>query len=163
MRKIRTMILLSIVCTLLLTGCNNSSKNNEEQLLKVYSFSGENEYISVSNGIIILENQEEICYGGDLKVMSDDFNDITKYSTTIYINGNKKDPLLSKNVNDQTGGTLNVNGKIGIISGDVFKENELNQLNEDLWLELKTINMDGKQKTYTLPLKTIEITEEVKK
>ena len=157
------MILSSIACTLLLTGCNNSSKNNEEQLLKVYSFSGENEYISVSNGIIILENQEEICYGGDLKVMSDDFNDITKYSTTIYINGNKKDPLLSKNVNDHTGGTLNVNGKIGIISGDVFKENELNQLNEGLWLELKTINMDGKQKMYTLPLKTIEITEEVKK
>lgn len=29
----------------LLAGCNTSSESNEEQPLKVYSFSGENEYI----------------------------------------------------------------------------------------------------------------------
>ena len=49
------------------------------------SFSGENEYISVSNGVIILDGKDEICYGGDLKVMSDDFANITTYSTTIYL------------------------------------------------------------------------------
>jgi len=31
------------------------------------SFSGENEYISVSNSVIILDGKNEICYGGDLK------------------------------------------------------------------------------------------------
>ena len=41
--------------------------------------SGENEYISVSNGVIILDGKDEICYGGDLKVMSDDFANITTY------------------------------------------------------------------------------------
>ena len=43
--------LLYTSCTVLLAGCNTSSESNEEQSLKVYSFSGENEYISVSNGV----------------------------------------------------------------------------------------------------------------
>lgn len=72
-----------LACAVLLAGCNTSTESNEEQSLKVYSFSGENEYISVSNGVIILDGKNEICYGGDLKVISDDFVDITTYSTTI--------------------------------------------------------------------------------
>lgn len=83
MKKIMTVMLSLLACTVLLAGCNTSSESNEEQSLKVYSFSGENEYISVSNGVIILDGKDEICYGGDLKVMSDDFADITTYSTTI--------------------------------------------------------------------------------
>lgn len=51
-----------LACTVLLAGCNTSSESNEEQSLKVYSFSGENEYISVSNGVIILDGKDEICY-----------------------------------------------------------------------------------------------------
>lgn len=83
MKKIMAATLSLLACAVLLAGCNISSENNEEQSLKVYSFSGENEYISVSNGVIILDGKDEICYGGDLKVTSDDFGDITTYSTTI--------------------------------------------------------------------------------
>lgn len=103
MKKIMAVMLLLLACTVLLAGCNTSSESNEEQSLKVYSFSGENEYISVSNGVIILDGKDEICYGGDLKVMSDDFANITTYSTTIYINGSEKETLLSNGVDDQTG------------------------------------------------------------
>ena len=95
MKKIMAVMLSLLACTVLLAGCNTSSESNEEQSLKVYSFSGENEYISVSNGVIILDGKDEICYGGDLKVMSDDFSDITTYSTTIYINGSEKEISLS--------------------------------------------------------------------
>lgn len=83
MKKIMAVVLWLLACTVLLAGCNTSSESNGEQPLKVYSFSGENKYISVSNGVIILDGKDEICYGGDLKVMSDDFSDITTYSTTI--------------------------------------------------------------------------------
>ena len=105
MKNIMAVMLSLLACTVLLTGCNTSSESNEEQSLKVYSFSGENEYISVSNGVIILDGKEEICYGGDLKVMSDDFSDITTYSTTVYINGSEKETLLSNGVDNQTDGT----------------------------------------------------------
>ena len=79
MKKIATIILSLLVCTVLFTGCGNSSKSSQVQSLKVYSFSGNSESISVSNGVIVLAGKDEICYGGNLKVMSDDFADITAY------------------------------------------------------------------------------------
>ena len=163
MKKIRAVMLSLLACTVLLAGCNTSSESNEEQSLKVYSFSGENEYISVSNGVIILDGKNEICYGGDLKVISDDFVDITTYSTTIYINGSEKEPLLSNSVDDQTGGTIDFSGNIGKISGDIFKNRDADKLTDNLWFELKTTNLSGEENTYQVQLKTTEITKEVKK
>ena len=163
MKKIMVATLSLLACAVLLAGCNTSTESNEEQSLKVYSFSGENEYISVSNGVIILDGKNEICYGGDLKVISDDFVDITTYSTTIYINGSEKETLLSNSVDDQTGGTIDVSGNIGKISGDIFKNRDADKLTDNLWFELKTTNLSGEENTYQVQLKTTEITKEVKK
>ena len=41
MKKIMAVMLSLLACTVLLAGCNTSSESNEEQSLKVYSFSGE--------------------------------------------------------------------------------------------------------------------------
>ena len=87
-------VLSLLACTVLLAGCNTSSESNEEQPLKVYSFSGENEHISVSNGVIILDGKDEICYGGDLKAMSDDFTDITTYSLVVRLYHSLEFPLF---------------------------------------------------------------------
>ena len=162
MKKIRAVMLSLLACTVLLAGCNTSPESNEEQPLKVYSFSGENEYISVSTGVIILDGKDEICYGGDLKVMSDDFSDITTYSTTIYINGSEKEILLSNGVDDQTGGTIDVSGNIGKISGDILGDSD-DKLTDNFWFELKTTNLSGEENTYQVQLETTEITKEVKK
>ena len=135
MKKIMAVMLSLLACTVLLAGCNTSSESNEEQSLKVYSFSGENEYISVSNGVIILDGKDEICYGGDLKVMSDDFANITTYSTTIYINGSEKETLLSNGVDDQTGETIDVSGNVGQISGDILRDSDADKLTDNLWFE----------------------------
>ena len=163
MKKIRAVMLSLLACTVLLAGCNTSPESNEEQPLKVYSFSGENEYISVSNGVIILDGKDEICYGGDLKVMSDDFSDITTYSTTIYINGSEKEILLSNGVDDQTGETIDVSGNVGQISGDILRDSDADKLTDNLWFELKTTNLSGEENTYQVQLETTEITKEVKK
>ena len=56
-----------VFCALLLAGCSISSQSRQGQPLAVYSFSGENEFISVSNGVIVLDAEEEICYGGNLE------------------------------------------------------------------------------------------------
>ena len=121
------------------------------------------EYISVSNGVIILDGKDEICYGGDLKVMSDDFANITTYSTTIYINGSEKETLLSNGVDDQTGETIDVSGNVGQISGDILRDSDADKLTDNLWFELKTTNLNGEESTYRVQLETTEITKEVKK
>lgn len=160
MKNIMKVVLSLLACTVLLAGCSASPKSNEEQSLKVYSFSGENEYICVSNGVIVLDGEDEICYGGDLKVLSSDFADITSYLTTIYINGSV---LLSNRVDDQTGGTIDVSGNIGKVSGDILKDSDADKLTDNLWLELKTTNLSGEENTYQVQLETTEITNEVKK
>ena len=94
--------------------------------------------------------------------MSDDFSDITTYSTTIYINGSEKEILLSNGADDQTGGTIDVSGNIGKISGDILRDSD-DKLTDNLWFELKTTNLSGEENTYQVQLKTTEITKEVKK
>ena len=148
MKKIATIILLLLVCTVLFTGCGNSSKSSQEQSLKVC------ESISVSNGVIVLSGKDEICYGGNLKVMSDDFADITAYSTTIYVDGEEDSILLSHAVADQTGGTIDVSGNIGKISGDVLRDGDADKLADNLWFELKTTSLSGEENTYQVQLET---------
>ena len=148
MKRIITIILLLLVCTVLFTGCGNSSKSSQEQSLKVC------ESISVSNGVIVLSGKDEICYGGNLKVMSDDFADITAYSTTIYVDGEEDSILLSHAVADQTGGTIDVSGNIGKISGDVLRDGDADKLADNLWFELKTTNLSGEENTYQVQLET---------
>ena len=92
---------------------------------------------------------------------SDDFGDITTYSTTIYINGSEKEILLSNGVDDQTGGTIDVSGNIGKISGDILGDSD-DKLTDNLWFELKTTNLNGEESTYRVQLETTEITKEVK-
>lgn len=163
MKRITAIILSLLVCTVHFTGCGDSSLSNQKQSLKVYSFFGENEFISVSNGVIVLDGKDEIFYGGDLKVISDDFADITAYSTTIYISGSEKEILLSNSVHDQTGGTIDVSGNIGKISGDLLREGDADKLADNLWLELKMTNLRGEENTYQVQLETTEITKEADK
>lgn len=56
MKKLATIIII----LLMLVGC----KETEKDQLRVYSFEGENENFTVSNGIIVLHNSEEIFDGG---------------------------------------------------------------------------------------------------
>lgn len=159
--KKMTMILLAFsVSALLFIGCGVSSESNQEQSLKVYSFSGENDFISVSNGVIVLDAKDEICHGGDLKVKSDEFADITTYSTTIYLNiGNEKEILMSNGVEDKIGETIGISGDMGQISGDIIVDSNIDKLADNLWFELKTIDLNGKENIYQLQLEMTEITK----
>lgn len=157
MKKIIVIMLSLLACTVLVTGCGDLSVNR--QSLKVYSFSGENEFISVSNGVILLDTKDEICYGGDLKVSPDEVSDIVSYITTIYINGSEKEVLMPNGIDNQTGGTIDVAGSLGKISGDIFKDGAADQIADNLWFELKTINSRGEENIYQIQLDTTEITK----
>lgn len=159
MIKSKVLVFLAILM-LALVGCEKV----EQEQLTVYSFSGENEQLSISNGIIVLNGTEEIFTGGDLKVTDDFFNNITSYSTTFYImSGDKKDVILSNNVVDTTGDTVNVSSDLGQISGDStirrIKIDDTSDLKNILYFELTTKDRDGKENVYQLQLSLSEITK----
>ena len=53
---------------------------------KVYSFSGSDDILTVMNGMIVLDEDEETFSGGMLKINSEEFFDgITSYTAKFYI------------------------------------------------------------------------------
>ena len=157
MIKSKVLVFMAILL-LTLAGCEKV----EQEQLTVYSFSGENEQLSISNGIIILNGTEETFSGGDLKVSDDFFDNITSYSTTFYImSGDKRDVILSNNVVDTTGDTVNVSSDLGQISGDSairrIQIDDTSDLKNILYFELTTKDREGKENVYQLQQPLTEI------
>ena len=154
MKIVVRVLLITVLYTCLLSSCG--LKPAEEPLV-VYSFSGENEMFSISNGVIVLNEGEEIFYGGNL---DGELSDIIAYSMTFYIQSGSDDiVLLSNSVTDMTGGTIGIAGETGKISGDVLKNAEEDDLQNNLYFELKTTNLDGEENTYQLQLTVTEVTK----
>lgn len=159
MIKTKTLVFMTIIM-IALTGCGKVG----QERLTVYSFSGENEQLTISNGIIVLNGTEEIFSGGDLKVTNDFFTDITSYSITFYtMSDSEKDVILSNSVVDMTEGTVNVSGDLGQVSGDSIisriKIDDTSDLNNILYFELTTKDKNGKESVYQLQLSLKEITK----
>ena len=153
MKKVFAILLTILSCSVLFSGCG--TKPVEEQVA-VYSFHGENEIFSISNGVIALTPAEEVFYGGNLE---GELPGVVSYSMTFYISSGDDDKtLLSNKVTDMTGGTISISGETGKVSGDILKETELNELQNNLYFELKTTNLEGEENTYSLQLTVTEVT-----
>ena len=155
----KRIISIAISCLLItaLVGCAGSAEYAESDGV-VYSISGSNELFEISNGLIILGEEEEVFDGGDLKILREDlFSDVTAYTCSYYtITNGERRTILSNSTVDMTGGTLNLNGDLGrasgkgILIGNKIKAAE--DLEQLLWFELITTDLSGKENTYQLPL-----------
>ena len=156
MKKIISIVISCLLITALV-GCAGSAEDAESGAV-VYSMSGSNDLFEISNGVIVLGEEEEVFDGGDLKVLQEDlFSDVTSYTCSFYVitNGEKR-PIISNSTVDMTGETLNVNGDLsrasgnGILIGNKIKSAE--DLQDVIWFELITTDLGGKENTYQLPL-----------
>ena len=116
MKRVFAILLTTLACSVLFSGCG--AKPAEEQVA-VYSFSGDNEVFSISNGVIVLAPTEEVFYGGNLE---GEMSGVVSYSMTFYIS-----------------------------SGN-------DELQSNLYFELKTTNLEGEENTYSLQLTVTEVT-----
>lgn len=128
-----------------------------------YSFSGSNEQLTVMNGEIIFDGEEELFHGGELTVSPEYIADVASWSTTFYtMKGDERRVILSNSVIDQTGGSLSVGGDLGRMSGDGIltgsKVEKAADLKDNLWLELKTMDLSGQEQVYQLQLTVVDIT-----
>lgn len=156
MKKIAILV-SALVCILGLIGCNNNQKE-----VSTYSFRGENDYFAITNCSIVLSDTEEVFDGGDLEItQSGIFEEIASYSTTFYtLTNGKKRIILSDSVFDQTGCAVNVDGELGKVSGKGTiigsKVKSIGALIENLWFELKTTDLKGKENVYQFQLTLID-------
>lgn len=153
------LLVLFFCCCLILTGCGASS--GSEPSLVVYSFKGENEQISISNGVIVLTPNEEIFYGGDLTGKQEALSDVVEYSAAFYaVSGNEQKTLLSSGAADKTGTGLDISGPMGKIAGDdIISRAQIENLQNGLFFELKTTGVNGEQHQYQMQLTLTQVTK----
>lgn len=160
MKKIKAFA-FALILLLLFTACGQE----EQGRLTVFSFSGKEEQFSVSNGVIVLSDAEEIFHGGDLKAADGFSSDAVSYTTTFYLlSGNEKKVFLSNAVHDMTGAGLRVPQDLGQVSGEhilpeEIKTEDINALNQSFYFELIAVNQSGEERVYQLPLSLTEITK----
>lgn len=162
----RRMMLLfvTLAAALTLAGCQKAEPNRP---LAVYSFHGENEQLTIRNGVIVIRDGEEVFDGGDLEVQEDFPSEITSYTTEFYyLSANKEKTILTHSVVDQTGNQISVEGDMGRISGDgaIFglgaQDQELADLQNGLYFELTTIDQSGTQNVYQVQMSVSEVLSE---
>ena len=147
----------ALVCVVALVGGFSAISADEKDELSVYSFTGTHELFEIPNGIVVLTDDKEVFDGGDLKIINPAaFSDIVFYSAKYYqIKDGEKRTILFNGVEDMTGGTLDIEGDLGrIASADIVSDD----LEGNLWFELKTTDMSGKENIYQIPLTLEKIT-----
>lgn len=148
MKKLIALV-FAVVCVLALVGC--------QEQVSTYSFRGEHEYFAISNGSITLEDKEAVFDGGNIEIIqSGVFDEIASYTTTFYVltNGEQK-IILSNTEISQTGEAATIDSDLGSISGEGILGNEVksvDNLKDNIWFELKTTNLNGKENVYQLQL-----------
>lgn len=155
----KRIISIAISCLLIaaLVGCAGSLEDAESGTV-VYSMSGSNDLFEISNGVIVLGEEEEVFDGGDLKILQEDlFSDVTAYTCSYYtISNGERRTILSNSTVDMSGGTLSVNGDLGRASGNGIlignKIKSAEDLENVVWFELITTDLSGKENTYQLAL-----------
>ena len=149
---------LAILLIFTLAACGNVNNRGKNV---IYSFSGGNDSFSVSNGIIVLNKDEETFSGGDLKILrKSDFADVVSMRTEFYIlrDGEEWTVLVSE-LHDETGGSsVSFSGDLGKISGGTTvsegrsaEEIDLDLLN-NLYFRLTVTKSDGTGRSYSMQM-----------
>ena len=156
MKRISALLTAALLGCALLAGCGGGEAPAE---LSVWSLSGENEQLRLSNGVLVLNGGEDVLHGGDLELLDGDIPPATAFVTEYYLAGaGEERTLLSMQSVDQTGGTLDPAGSTGAIAGDLsgrFYEG----WQDELWLELTVTDREGQTFTYPLQLRATEVTD----
>ena len=141
-------ITLALLCLLGFASCFKT-----QDKVATLSFRGEHEYFSISKGSILLNGREMVFEGGNLELLRMDlFENVVSSSTTFYtMKDGEKHTILSNSLVDQTGGTARIDGDLGKISGPDLIGQETKSI-DNLWFELKTMDLSGKEKSYQLQL-----------
>ena len=160
MRKIIASM-LAVICLFMLVGCSNE-QNHEK--VKVFTFYGENEYISVTNGTVVLDGDEEVFSGGILNVLQEDtFSDAVYWSAEFYIakDGEKKTVYKSVVEDLSDSAQVSVSGDLGKIAGgnviSDYEDADIDAFVNNLFMLFTVRNAEGEEKTYEIQMKVEKV------
>ena len=148
--KISIVLIFILISCCFFTSC--SEKTVVEQV-RVYSYSGENEYFSICNGVIVLSEKQDIVYGGTLKEKGEKISDIASCSMSMYVLSNGEKHTLTTWIDV---GSIQLSNP-GSISGNI-SEKIKDLLASNLYFELEIKKIDGEIIKDTIEMTVIDVT-----
>lgn len=149
MRK-KLLIISMLIVVFLITSCTK-----QQEKVEIYSFRGENEAVTINNGLIIVTDDLEKFIGGDLSFKGKKPSDV-KYSATkffFYKDGVKNTILNNSLIIEGTTKGIPIKKDLGSISSkDLFYGDDLLQIKNSLNFSISVIFMNGENFEYNLVL-----------
>ena len=153
--------MLTIMCLFIFAGCN---AEKDKDITEVYTFYGENEYISVINGTAVIDRDGEVFSGGELRVLNEEaFADAVYWRYEFYIlNDREEKTLYVGSVSDEAGGaSICIEGDLGKVSGDDtitrYNDSYADDFINNLYFKFIVKNADGEENTYHLQMKVNKV------
>ena len=160
MKKILSLI-LAVICLFMLVACGNEADDNK---VRVFTFYGENEYVSVTNGTVVLNGDNEVFSGGILEVLKEAaFVDAVYWSAEFYItkDGEKKTVYITAVEDLSESAKVNISGDLGKISGgsviDDYTDESAEELINNLFMIFNVRYADGEEASYEIHMKVEEV------
>ena len=160
MKKALALTLVAI-CLFALVGCSNEQKDDK---VAVFTFYGENEYISVTNGTAVLGGDEEVFSGGMLKVLNEKaFADTVYWSSEFYIAKDGEQKIVTKSIVEDLSDTasVDISGDLGKISGPdiitVYGSDDTEDFMNNLFMKFTVRNAQGEENTYELHMQVEQV------
>lgn len=150
MRRKLAMITLLAVALCLITSCTKQQKE-----IEIYSFSVENDTITVNNGLIIVTDGMEKFIGGDLTFKAEELIDVKYYVTKFFFYKDASETTILNNSQSIEGTTkgIYISPDMGSISStDLFYGNDLELIKKSLNFSLSGIFMNGEEFEYNVVL-----------
>ena len=148
--------ILAIICLFIFVGCNSTEESDKTE---VYTFYGENEYISVTNGTAVIDGENEMFSGGNLRISNEEpFDNAVYWRYEFYVsNDDEEKTVYVGSVSDETGGaSVNIEGELGKISGgDIITKYDdyyADAFVNNLYFKLVVKNAEGEENTYHLQM-----------
>ena len=153
--------LFLVVAAVMVIGGAYSIISYEEEPTRVYAFHGENEQFSISNGVIVVAEEGAVFYGGTLETKGEYLSDISSYSVSFYLDmGSEVHTLMSNRIVDMTGTPIQLPDDLGKISSDgMINHREIEQLENQLYCELQTKDLEGNTEVQQLQMEVVQITK----
>lgn len=145
--------LMLALALLAFAGC--AAREPETDNARWYSFSGSNDYLSLTNGKLLMTDKRDEIYGGVLAVNGDVA--VIGYTVSLYIlQGDYRRTLLSNESVAMSGQLLQIGSDIGklscepgqLLGADVTEA----ELTDNLYFELELVEESGAARTIELKL-----------
>ena len=145
------------VCTILEETQSVSSGYQTQE--GTYSFYGENEYFSLSDGSIVVNGKTETFDGGVLKAVNPEFfSDVKSFSASFYTikSNGEQDEFMNHKKYSSDGTPISFGGGLGGSSSnspDLIRKIEQG----GLWLEVQTVDTADKETVYQMELTVTKV------